>query len=194
MATQSNAPSASASAPSSTPDTIVPKSYAKGVAMTSDPWEECATLEYGGDRSFTRSIHEQVVYAAGSEHGAIEDQLLRTLALPQCTDAARAFLCQMLALVGSARSVPALVPLLRDPKTTEAARFALEAIPGPEADSGLRGALDALEGNPKAGLIGSLAARRDQAARPALAAIKDNPKEPEVVRDAAARSLAAITD
>ncbi len=41
----------------------------------------------------------------------------------------------MLALVGTEKSVPVLAPLLRDAKTAEAARYALEPIAGPEADA-----------------------------------------------------------
>jgi HEAT repeat protein len=85
--------------------------------------------------------------------------------------------------------VPALAPLLRDAKATDAARFALEPVPGPAADAAFRDALPALKGNAKAGLIGSIAVRGDAAARPALATLKDNPAEPPIVRTAAARAL-----
>jgi hypothetical protein len=95
----------------------------------------------------------------------------------------------MLALVGGAKSVPALTPLLRDPKSTESARYALEAIPGPEASAALRDALGALTGREKAGLIGGIAGRGDTAARSALAALKDNATEPAIVREAAGRAL-----
>jgi hypothetical protein len=95
----------------------------------------------------------------------------------------------MLALVGSAKSVPALAPLVRDPKSTEAARYALQPIPGPEASAALRDALSSLSGAAKAGLIGSIARRGDTAARGALATLKDNPAEPALVREAATRAL-----
>lgn len=160
--------------------------------MTPDPWSACAALEYGGDRSFASSVRQQVVQTPPDGRAKLEAQLLATLLLPNCTDAGRAFLCEMLVLVGSAQSVPVLAPLLRDPKTTDAARFALEAIPGAEAGAALRDALGALSGNAKAGLIGSIAARRDLAARSALAALKDNRGEPALVRDAAARALAYL--
>jgi hypothetical protein len=172
--------------------TPIPKSYARGIAMTPDPWEACARLEHGGDRSFAWSIHQQVVQTAPAGRPKVEEQLLATLALRHCTEAGRAFLCQMLALAGSSRSVPALAVLLRDPKTAEAARYALEAIPGPEAGAALRDALGSLQGNARAGLIGSIAARRDPAARPALAALKDSHAEPAIVRDAAARALECL--
>ena len=156
---------------------------------TPDPWEVCARLEYGADRSFAWSVRQQVTSAPPEERTRIEERLLKSLALPGVTEAGRAFLCQMLALVGSVKSVPVLAPLLRDPKSTEAARYALHAIPGPEASAALRDALGVLTGEAKAGLIGSIARRRDPAAREALAALKNHAAEPAIVREAAARAL-----
>lgn len=189
---QSSTPSGSAGASSASADTVIPKSYAKGIAMTPDPLQICARLEYGADRSCAWSVQQEVMQTPPSAWPKLEARLLATLALPECTDAARTFLCQMLAMVGSAKSVPALAPLLRNPKSTEAARYALEAIAGPEATTALREALGSLQGNAKAGLIGSIAARRDAAARPALTSLKDNASEPAVVRDAARRALESL--
>jgi hypothetical protein len=159
---------------------------------TPDPWEACATVEYGGDRSFAWSVREQVIATPPEGRARVEDRLLKALALPGCTEAGRAFLCQMLALVGSAKCVPALAALVRDAKSTESARYALQPIPGPEADAALRAALPALSGNAKAGLIGTIAMRGDAAARPDLAAISTNATEPPLVREAAARALARL--
>ena len=156
---------------------------------TPDPWEMCARLEYGGDRSFAWTVREQVINTPAEDRAQVEERLLKSLARSGCTDAGRAFLCQMLALVGSARSVPVLAPLLRDPKTTESARYALQPIPGAEAAAALRDALLALSGAAKAGLIGTIAVRRDTTARAVLAGIKENPSEAAIVRDAAARAL-----
>lgn len=160
--------------------------------MTPDPWAMCGRLEYGGDRSCAWSINQEVVHTPPSGHAKLEQQLLAALEAPDCTAAGRAFLCEMLALVGSAKAVPALAALLRDPKTAEPARYAIEAIPGVDADAALRGALGSLSGDAKAGLIGSIAARGDRAARPALVPLKDDRAEPGVVREAAARALDAM--
>lgn len=160
---------------------------------TPDPWKLCAELEYGGDRSFASTVEQLVVQMPPSNWTKIEELLLTALALPNCTEAGRAFLCKMLALVGSASSVPALTALVRDSKTADAARAALEIIPGPEAGAALRDALAQLGGNAKAGLIGSITARRDLVARPALAALKDSPAEPAIVRGTAARAVEALT-
>jgi hypothetical protein len=160
---------------------------------TPDPWDVCAKLEYGGDRSFAWSVREQIIASPAAGYPRLEERLLKAFASPGRTDAGLAFLCQMLALVGSAKSVPALAPLLRDAKTANDARYALERIAGPEADAALRDALAALSGNAKAGLIGSIAVRGDTAARAAIAAIKDSAAEPAIVRDAATHALARLT-
>lgn len=156
---------------------------------TPDPWDECVKLEYGADRSFAWSVREQVLACPPEGRGRVEERLLKALAAPGRTDAGLAFVCQMLALVGSAKCVPALAPLLRDARTADSARYALERVSGPAADTAFRDALAALAGPAKAGLIGSIAIRGDAAARSALAAIKDNTAEPAVVRDAAARAV-----
>ena len=159
---------------------------------TPDPWVECARLEYGGDRSHATVVRSQVTGRPAADRGRIEEQLLKTLEAPGRTDAGLAFLCEMFALVGSAKAVPALAPLLRDAKTTDVARYALEAIPGAEAAAALRDALPSLSGAAKAGLIGSIVVRGDTSARAALAALKDATNEPAVVRDAAARALESL--
>lgn len=159
---------------------------------TPDPWEACATLEYGADRSFAWTVREQVIHTPPDGRGRIEERLLKALELPACTAAGRAFLCQMLALAGSAKSVPTLGALLKNSASSEPARYALEAISGPEASAALRAALSELKGPAKAGLIGSIAMRRDREASPALAAIRDQASEPTLVREAARRALELI--
>lgn len=168
-------------------------SYLNRTAQTPDPWKLCATLDYGGDRTYATAVEQLVVQTAPKDWPKVEQQLLTTLALSECTAAGRAFLCRMLALVGSAKSVPSLAALVRDPKTADAARTALEVIPGPEASAALLEALPRLSGPAKAGLIGSVVARRDAAARPALAALKDQPGEPAIVRGTAARALQVLS-
>ena len=159
-----------------------------------DPWDESARLEYGGDRSFASVVRAQVVGSSAGQRASVEERLLKSLATSGRTDAGLAFLCEMLGLVGSTATVSALAPLLGDPKTTEAARFALERITGPEADASFRAALGKLTGDAKAGLIGSIAVRGDASAVPALAALKTAAGEPAVVRESAARALECLAN
>src|SRR5213078_4874983 len=102
-----------------------PDSYSSAGASP-NPWEECARLEYGGDRSYAWTVRAQVIATPVADRVRLEDQLLKSCATPGRTDAGLAFICQMLALVDTAKSVPVLAPLLRDPKTAESARYALE--------------------------------------------------------------------
>ena len=176
-------PAASAAKTQRNPDRM------SSAGATPDPWEVCARLEYGGDRSFAWAVRAQVVGTSAEQRARTEERLLKALAASGRTEAGLAFICEMLALVGSTASVPALAHLLRDPKTTNAARFALQQIAGPDADAAFRDALGALVGPAKAGLIGSIALRRDSSARSALTALKGAAGEPAVVRETAGRAL-----
>ena len=85
--------------------------------------------------------------------------------------AAKDYVCRKLMIVGTAASVPALAALVTDKELSHIARVALERIPAPEAGKALRDALDATRGAQKAGVIGSLGARRDTECIAALATL-----------------------
>jgi hypothetical protein len=161
--------------------------------MAADPWQECGKMRFGDDRTYAWTVRAQVIATPPDGRPQVEERLLQALARPDRGDAGLKFLCEMLGLVGTAKSVPALTPLLRDAKTADSARIALQSIPGPEAEAALREALPALSGAAKAGLIGGIAARRDTSALPALSTLKDAASEPPVVRLAAARAVAQLT-
>jgi hypothetical protein len=74
-------------------------------------------------------------------------------------------------MIGTAASVPALVPLLADRDESHMARFALERIPAPAAADALRQALGTVRGDLAIGMISSLANRRDAASVKPLAAL-----------------------
>lgn len=71
--------------------------------------------------------------------------------------------CQRLRLVGTAKDVPAIAPLLTSEQTAHCSRYALEGMPYPEAVTALRKAADKTSGLIKVGLIDSLGWRRDAA-------------------------------
>lgn len=77
--------------------------------------------------------------------------------------------CRALRLIGGPDSVPVLASLILGPKTTDPARYALERIPGGEADQALLGALDKAAGDIRRGIVFSLGERRSVAAVPGLA-------------------------
>ena len=76
--------------------------------------------------------------------------------------------CRALRLIGGPDSVPVLASLVLKPETTDAARFALERIPGSEADQALLAALDKSTGAVKRGLVFSIGERGLATAVPAL--------------------------
>jgi hypothetical protein len=76
--------------------------------------------------------------------------------------------CRSLSLIGGPDAVPILAALALKPETTDAARYALERIPGSEADQALLGALDKAAGDVRRGVVFSLGARKSAAAVPAL--------------------------
>ncbi|MDH4196367.1 MAG: HEAT repeat domain-containing protein [Candidatus Aminicenantes bacterium] len=77
--------------------------------------------------------------------------------------------CRSLRLIASAASVAVLEELLARSETSDAARYALERIPGVEADRALLTALDRSTGDTKRGIISSLGERGTVAAVAPLA-------------------------
>jgi hypothetical protein len=88
-------------------------------------------------------------------------------------------------------AVPALAALLDNEHLSVYARYGLEPIEGPAADDALRDALARLKGVRLAGVINSIAKRRDAKAVPAITKLTQSP-DPEVAR-AAIAALGAIS-
>ncbi len=100
--------------------------------------------------------------------------------------------CRLISISGDTDALPVLESLLADEQLSHMARYALEPMPGPEADAALRRALHITTGTLKAGVIASLGVRRDAAAVPELIALlaDDN----GFVVEAAARALGRIAE
>jgi type 1 glutamine amidotransferase len=79
--------------------------------------------------------------------------------------------CRSLRLVASEKSVPTLERLLQREDATDQARYALEAIPGPEPDAALLRSLAAAKGAVKIGIVSSLGRRRTAGAVAPLSAL-----------------------
>jgi HEAT repeat protein len=110
--------------------------------------------------------------------------------LTNSADAEKAIACKQLAVYGNADAVPALAPLLCDPKLASWARIPLEVIPGRAADDALRDALDKVQGQLLVGVINSIGVRGDtRAVNPLTAKLKDADTE---VASAAAIALGRI--
>lgn len=98
--------------------------------------------------------------------------------------------CERLRVFGTVKSVPALAALLGQEKTAQAARYALEAMPYPEAGAALREALATTSGPIQSGLADSVGWRRDTAAVPLLKPLLRGTND--VVAAAAATALGRI--
>ena len=98
--------------------------------------------------------------------------------------------CKQLRLVGTALSVPELAALLNEERVAQAARYALEGMPAPEAVAALREALRKTSGLLKAGVVDSLGWRRDTAAVPLLGPLLADPDA--TLASAAASALGKI--
>lgn len=119
-----------------------------------------------------------------------EAEALAVLRNPQSTYFEKAKACQRLAVVGTKLAVPALSPLLQDSKLAHYARFALEPVPAPEVDKALRDAMKTLRGRLLAGVISSVAQRRNaKAVKPLSKLLGDGDAE---VAGAAAFALGRI--
>jgi HEAT repeat protein len=73
--------------------------------------------------------------------------------------------------IGDARCIPALAVQLTGDPLSHSARYVLESMSGPEAETALLQALPKTSGSNQIGIINSLAVRRDAAAAPALAGL-----------------------
>ncbi len=131
--------------------------------------EKLAPFEYGADdapllalRAYVRARRNDIPAMSACE-SAFLDFLRR-----DATQAAKQAVCRELGLIGTDRSVPVLERMLAVEGTSDMARYALEAIPGPAADGALLRAMDALGGNARFGIVSSLGNRRCAAAVPAL--------------------------
>lgn len=153
--------------------------------------KELAVFQNGGSEEVLHAFRACVSAHrdAPAERDALETKLIAFLE-GEATPAGRMAVCRELRYVGTERSVPALAGLLAAPETTDAARYALEKIPGQAADKAL---IDALHSTPepvKLGVISSLANRKSRAAVPELAEIVlSGDGRP---RSAAAEALGAI--
>jgi len=98
--------------------------------------------------------------AAASCSAAQEQELIATL--QSTADASQKWAaCQKLRVMGTSKAVPALAAMLTDERLSQAARYVLEALPGPEATTALSDGLGKTSGLLKAGIIDSLGWRGD---------------------------------
>ncbi|HOQ04099.1 MAG TPA: HEAT repeat domain-containing protein [Anaerohalosphaeraceae bacterium] len=153
--------------------------------------EQSRQYDFGQSRRVLTDIENQIkaVYDSPEELAKAEAVLLEMLQ-SDCSFALKDFLCRQLSVIGSARSVPALAGLLKDPKTAAPAQYALVRIPVPEADKVLIEHLAKSEPSVRIGLLTSLGLRRTQTAAETIAPYAAD--ENQAVAEAALSALGQI--
>lgn len=139
---------------------------APDAAALDKAFENLKTFNWGPDIPRFHELLGAIEDAVPASHGdeAARKVLETRLAAVLGTGASRAakdYVCRKLTIIGTTASVPALAALLPERELSHMARYALERIQAPEAAEALREALAKTSGAEKAGVAGSLGARRD---------------------------------
>jgi HEAT repeat protein len=142
-----------------------------------------------------KSLFNQIVLAVlvlsmGCIAGAADEKELIAILKSNAGAVEKCDACQQLRTIGTVESVEPLAALLGDQRVGHAARYALEAMPYPQAGAALRDAVAKTSGPIKAGLINSLGWRRDTAAIPLLVPVLSDADA--TVASAAALALGRI--
>lgn len=140
-----------------------------------------------------RWVELQIGMASGdkSVRGRIEQKLIDALATATTNDA-KQFYCRQLRTIGTARCVPQLESILRDPDVSHIARYALGRIDAPEASEALHRALGKTSSKIKAGIINTLVnANYTKASADILKLVGDSDKDVAIAAIKAAGAFAS---
>ncbi|HPI74281.1 MAG TPA: HEAT repeat domain-containing protein, partial [bacterium] len=132
---------------------------------------------------------ERAAYQDPAMVRLVEKKLL-TLLKSNASLAAKQFVCQRLSVIGSEASAPTLSKMLKDEKTADMARYALERIPGKKITDALHKALGSSRGLTRIGIINTLGQRAEAGSAAALIKLL-NHSDPAVVA-ASASALGKI--
>ena len=110
---------------------------------------------------------------AGQDAQAETANCLKIIQSKDASDNDKAIAFKRLAVFGTKYAVPALAPVLEDPKWAHYARYSLEPLPDPSVDETFRAALGKLQGRLLVGVINSIGVRQDPEAVEALAKLLD---------------------
>ena len=154
------------------------------------PLSGLADYRFGRPAACLRKWERLIDACPPADHPAAQAALLRLLQAPNASPDLRRWVCARLQVVGDARAVPALIPLLADPKLCGAACQPLEAIPDPAVDAALCKALPKLPPASRLPVIRLLGVRRSARAAPLLVRLAQD-KDPAAAR-AARQALGRI--
>jgi HEAT repeat protein len=132
--------------------------------------EQHRQYEFGQSRRGLVEIEQQIasVYQQPEELSKAEAVLLEVLQ-SDCSFALKDFICRRLSIIGTARSVPVLAGLLKEPKTAALAEYALVRIPSEEVDRVLAEHLASAEPSIQIGLLSTLGLRKSKQSVSAIA-------------------------
>ena len=157
---------------------------AAGFVMASLAASYAAAAEPAGAR-----IEQEVAACKDAkDRKDLETRCTETLKKADATPSEKDRACRILKIIGTADCIPALAALLPVAENSHLARFALEAMPLPEAGKALREAVAKTSGKIKVGVINSIGVREDAAAVPELVPLLKDPDA--AVAAAAARAIA----
>ena len=158
-----------------------------------DAWNVIKTYEFGDALTPLIAVELEIRRASLSPESQAEYAAkLASFLHDETTYAGRQFVCLQLRFVGTAVEVPVLAQYLNRPEDSDDARMALEGIAGEESLVPLRKALETFQGRSLAGIVESLAARKDTESVPALIALCDS--RDQTVALAALAALGAFDD
>jgi len=135
---------------------------AQDVGRLDESFRAVAQFEYGKDAARLNFLEQLALESASQPalRADLEKRMVAGLNAPGTRDG-KEFICRQLAIIGTSNAVPALESLLTDPGLSHMARFALVRIPDVSASTALKRTLQKTSGALKAGLLNSLAARKD---------------------------------
>ena len=158
-------------------------------ASAEDPFlklilEELRTYEPGGNDDILLKLRDYVSEKRNDPQGReVCERALIGFLDSDATATAKMEVCRFLRTIGSESAVSALQRMLLNTETSDAARYALERIPGENVDVILLQAMDTSRGRIKLGLISTLGNRRASDAVPALLKLTAAP-DPEAAESA----------
>jgi HEAT repeat protein/type 1 glutamine amidotransferase len=160
-----------------------------------DILQKIATYEYGEDEEILSQLRDYVRAHRHSPESRMhcEEQLAEFLD-SNATLASKMFVCRHLREIGTSLSVPVLERMLLKEETSDLARYALEKIQDPAADSALIQGLSQTEGKVKIGIISSLGQRKTQQSIPALEKLLYDPDSSMALTAAVALGNIATPD
>jgi HEAT repeat protein len=147
--------------------------------------EKAAAYDYGKDEEVLAQLRDYVrAHRNSPESKKACERKLAGFLESDATLAAKLAVCRHLREIGSAASVPVLGKMLLQQPMSDMARYALEKIPGDEAERALVEGLSRTDGNIRIGIMDSLGSRKAQSSVSHLAKMMSGSDEKAAIASA----------